>query len=120
MRDYQKQLIVLFIACITAAVTWVIIDRKIIPGEYAKMMWFVFAPVTAARVSVSLQNMFGLPLFLRKFFMGAVVVLGWYCPMALIAMRKITLSKRHKILCVVGFILIWILPLVGYIAAKSE
>ncbi|MBC8470688.1 MAG: hypothetical protein H8D56_14545 [Planctomycetes bacterium] len=120
MRNYQKQLILLFIACVIAGATWVIIDRRLIPGEYAQLFWFLFAPVSASFVSVSLKSIAELPTVITKTLMGAVAVLGWYCPMALIAMRKIPLSKRHKIFCIVGFILIWILPLLGYIASKSE
>lgn len=120
MRNYHKQLILLFISCVIAAVTWIIIDRKIIAGEYAKLIWFVFIPVSASSVSVSLKCIAELLSIIPMTLKGAVAVLGWYCPMALIAMRKIPLSKRHKIFCIVAFILIWILPLLGYIAAKSE
>ena len=120
MRNYHKQLILVFIACIIAMVTWVVIDKKIMPDAYRELFWFLFAPVSAAYVSVSLKSMFGLPTIIGKVLMGAVAVLGWYCPMALIAMRKIPLSKRHKIFCIIAFILIWILPLVGFIASKCE
>ena len=120
MRNYQKQLILLFIACVISGVTWVIIDRRLIPGEYAQLFWFLFAPVSASYVSISLKVIAELPWIITKTLMGVVAVLGWYCPMALIAMRKIPMSKRHKIFCIVGFILIWILPLLGFIASKSE
>ncbi len=120
MRNYHKQLILLFTACVISGVTWVIIDRRLISREYAQLFWFVFAPVSASNVSVSLKSIAELPWIIPKTMMGVVAVLGWYCPMALIAMRKIPLSKRHKIFCIVTFILIWILPLLGYIASKSE
>ena len=120
MRNYHKQLVLLFIACVIAGGTWVIMDRRLIPREYAQLVWFVFAPVSASYVSVSLKSIAELPAIITKTLMGAVAVLGWYCPMALIAMRKIPLSKRHKVFCIVGFILIWILPLLGYIASISE
>jgi len=120
MRNYQKQLILVIVACVIAGVTWVIIDRRLIPREYAQLLWFLFAPVSASYVSVSLKSIAELPTIITKTLMGVVAVLGWYCPMALIAMRKIPLSKRHKIFCIVAFILIWILPLLGYIASKSE
>ena len=120
MRNYHKQLILLFIACVISGTTWVIMDRRLIPGEYAQLFWFVFAPVSASNVSVSLKIIAELPAIITKTLMGAVAVLGWYCPIALIAMRKIPLSKRHKIFCIVAFILIWILPLLGYIASKIE
>ena len=120
MRNYQKQLILLLIASLIAGVTWVIIDRRLISREYAQLFWFLFAPVSASNVSVSLKIIAELPSIITKSLMGSVAVLGWYCPMALIAMRKIPLSKRHKIFCIVTFILIWILPLLGYIASKSE
>jgi hypothetical protein len=108
MRNYHKQLILLFIACIFAGGTWVIIDRRLITREYAQLFW------------VSLKCIAELPTIITKTLMGVVAVLGWYCPMALIAMRKFPLSKRHKIFCIVAFILIWILPLLGFIASKSE
>ncbi len=120
MRNYHKQLILLFIACVIAGVTWVIMDRRLISQEYAQLFWFLFAPVSASSVSVSLKIIAELPAIITKTLMGAVAVLGWYCPMALIAMRKFPISKRHKIFCIVTFILIWILPLLGYIASKSE
>ena len=120
MRNYHKQLILLFIACVIAVGTWVIIDRRLISREYAQLFWFVFAPVSASNVSVSLKCISELPSIITKTLRIVVAVLGWYCPMSLIAMRNIPISKRHKILCIVGFILIWILPLLGYIASKSE
>ncbi|MBW7990230.1 MAG: hypothetical protein FVQ84_09480 [Planctomycetes bacterium] len=120
MRNYHKQLILFFIACVISGVTWVIIDRRLITREYAQLFWFVFAPVSASYVSVSLKIIAELPSIITKTLMVVVAALGWYCPLALIAMRKIPISKRHKIFCVVGFILIWILPLLGYIASKSE
>jgi len=120
MRNYHKQLILLFVACVITVVTWVIIDRRLIPDEYAELFWFLFAPVSASYVSVSLKSISELPTIITKTLMGVVAVIGWYCPIALIAMRKFPLSKRHKIFCIVACILIWILPLVGYIASKSE
>ncbi|MCP4611542.1 MAG: hypothetical protein GY845_22755 [Planctomycetes bacterium] len=120
MRNYHKQLILLFIACVISVVTWVIVDRRLITREYAQLFWFVFMPVSASNVSVSLKIIAELPSIITVPLRISVAVLGWYCPMALIAMRKISLSKRHKIFCIVGFILIWILPLLGYIASKSE
>ena len=120
MRNYQKQLILLFIASFIAGVTWVIMDRRLISRDYAQLLWFVFAPVSASTVSVSLKVIAELPAIIVKTLMGVVAVLGWYCPMALLAMRKIPLSKRHKIFCIVAFVLIWVLPLLGYIASKSE
>jgi hypothetical protein len=94
--------------------------RKLIPQEYAQLFWFLFLPVSASTVSVSLKIIAELPAIFTKTLMAVVAVLGWYCPMALIAMWKFPLSKRHKIFCIVAFILIWILPLLGYIASKSE
>jgi hypothetical protein len=120
MRNYQKQLILFFIACVISGVTWVIIDRRLISREYAQLFWFVFAPVSASNVSVSLKIIAELPTIITMTLKSVVAVLGWYCPMALIAMRKIPMSKRHKIFCIVAFILIWILPLLGYIVSKSE
>ena len=120
MRNYQKQLILLIIACVIAAATWVIIDKKLIPNEYVKLFQVFFAPVTSGYVSASLPRMFGLSAIITKAFMAIIAVLGWYCPIALIAMRKFPLSKRNKIFCIVAGILIWILPIVGYIASKCE
>ena len=120
MRDNHKQLILLLIACVIAGVTWIIMDRRLISREYAQLFWFVFVPVSASTVSVSLKSIAELPTIITGPLMGVVAVLGWYCPMALIAMRKIPLSKRHKIFCIVAFVLIWVLPLLGYIASKSE
>jgi hypothetical protein len=110
----------LFIACVIAGATWLIMDRRLISREYAQLLWFLFAPVSASYVLVSLKSIAELPWIIPKTMMGVVAVLGWYCPMALIAMRKFPLSKRHKIFCIVTFILIWMLPLLGYIASKSE
>lgn len=113
-------MILLIIACVIAASTWVIIDKRVIPDGYIKLFQVFFAPVTAGYVFASLPRMFGLPTIITKAFMAIVAVLGWYCPIALIAMRKFPLSKRNKIFCIVSGILIWILPIVGYIASKSE
>jgi len=110
----------LFIACVISVVTWVIADRELLPREYGQLFWFVFAPVSASNVSVSLKIIAELPSIITVPLRIAVAVLGWYCPIALLAMRKFPLSKRHKIFCIAAFILIWILPLVGYIASKSE
>ena len=120
MRNYQKQLILLFVACVIALVTWIIVDRQLIPREYAQLLWFVFAPISASYVSVSLKSILGLGDVFKYILMGTVAVLGWYCPLVLIFMRKSPISKRHKIFCIVATILIWILPLLGYIASKAE
>jgi hypothetical protein len=120
VSNRYKHLILLFVACVIALATWIIVDKKIIPGEYEKLIWFVIPPVSAARVSASLPRMFGLSKGITKVFMGIVAVLGWYCPLVLIFMRKIPISKRHKVFCIVMFIIIWILPFVGYLAAMSE
>ncbi|MDT8303844.1 MAG: hypothetical protein RQ760_20340 [Sedimentisphaerales bacterium] len=120
MRNYHKRLILLFTACVISVVTWIIADRELMPREYGRLLWFFFMPVSASNVSVSLKIIAELPSIITVTLRIAVAVLGWYCPMALIAMRKIPLSKRHKILCIVGFVLIWILPLLGYIVSKSE
>ena len=77
-------------------------------------------PVSAAHVSASLPRMFGLPDVITKAFMGIVSVFGWYCPLVLIFMRKSQISKRHKIFCIVTFVVIWILPFVGFMASKAE
>ena len=120
MRNYQKHLILLFVACVIALVTWVIVDRQLIPREYAQLFWFVFAPISASYVSVSLKSILGLGEVFKYVLMVTVAVLGWYCPLVLIFMRKSPISKRHRVFCIVMFILIWILPFVGYLAAKSE
>ena len=120
MRNCYKHLILLFVACIIALVTWIILDRQLIPREYAQLFWFVFAPISASYVSVSLKSILGLGDVFKYILMGTVAVLGWYCPLALIFMRKIPISKRHKVFCIVMFIIIWILPFVGYLAAMSE
>jgi hypothetical protein len=120
MRNYQRQFILLTIACLIAATTWVIIDKKLLASAYVKLFQVFFGPVTAGYVFASLPRMFGLPDIITKAFMAIVAVLGWYCPIALIAMRKFPLSKRNKIFCIAAGILIWILPIVGYIASKCE
>lgn len=120
MRIYQKQLILLFAACVLSAVTWIIADKRLISREYAQLFWFVFAPISASYVSVSLKIISELPAIITISLRGIVAVLGWYCPLVLIFMRKSPISKRHRIFCIVGFIIIWILPFVGYIASKAE
>ena len=121
MRKYHKQqLVLLFIACVISLVTWIIVDKQLIPREYAQLFWFVFAPISASYVSVSLKRILGLGVVFKYVLMSVVAVLGWYCPLVLIFMRKSPISKRHKIFCIVATILIWILPFVGYIASKAE
>jgi hypothetical protein len=120
MRNYQKQLILLFAACVISLVTWLILYMKIIPKGYDKLVWFVFAPISASYVSVSLKSILGLGVVFKYVLMITVAVLGWYCPLVLIFMRKSPISKRHRVFCIVMFIIIWILPFVGYLAAMSE
>jgi len=119
-KNHKQQLILLVIACIISLVTWIIVDKQLISSEYAQLFWFVFWPVSASQMSVSLKVIAELPAVITITLRGIVAVLGWYCPMALAAMRKFPLSKRHKIFCIAATILIWILPLLGYIASKAE
>ena len=121
MGKYHKQhLVLVFISCVISMVTWIIADRQLIPRDYAQLFWFVFWPVSASQMSVSLKVIAELPAIITMPLRGIVAVLGWYCPMVLIFMRKSPISKRHKVFCIIATILIWILPLLGYIASKAE
>ena len=119
-KNHKQQLVLLFIACVISLVTWLILKMDIIPKGYGLLCGIFFWSIAASKMSVSLKVIAELPAIITIPLRTVVAVLGWYCPMALAAMRKFPISKRRIIFCIVVTIFIWILPILGYIASKAE
>ncbi len=116
MKTGYRRLIPLVGACLIAAVnTWVILPG-LTGGDAPKILGVVFAPSLAACMAAVVPRMFGLSEPVCAAFSALVVVGGWYCLIALVAGRRVCITGKARIGCLLGCVLIWALALLTYMA----
>ena len=118
MSNKRKQFILLAIAFVIALITWLFTYKLLLTNGIDMPYWFLLAPITASFLLSGLPRAFGLPIPIIYIFMAVIMIIGWYCPLALLALKRCPLSKRNRILCTLGVIIIWGRPIVGMIIAK--
>ena len=117
--EYVQGLIHFGFLCIAGVITAV----SLFFGSFItsnKLLWFLFAPVSAANVVAWLPSRFGAPNFVVLGLGVIVVLFGWYSLVTLLASLKLKLSWRTRCICWTGLVLTWALPWLGLIRFSVE
>ena len=116
MNKGYRRLIPVVAAClIGAANTWVLLPR-LTGGDAPKILGVVFAPSLAACMAAIVPRMFGFSELVCAAFSAVVVVGGWYCLIALVAGRRVCVTGKARIGCLLGCLLTWAFALLTYMA----